>query len=517
MKSIKTIVGIGLLMLGAIGFASCSQEEDNAVIQEKSNLLKIRTSVADSRGVITGTTFQQGDEIGICVTTVDGHDYTGNSQNIRAIYTGSDWRLEREVELREDEAIVYAYYPYNANATDSIDINMDPAATPEQTDYLYGYCQGVNLNNSTANIRFNHALARITLAVTKGANDVGEGVVSAAKIVNGYYTLRVHPTGELVRIQGNAISVRGKMSIKTGEIVSIYNSEDYISSYANLVIDESVQNIEFMIIPSVGAFGGICASLTIDGKDYEVSLQTMSRCEAGQQYTYPIIINRNIISGPAKVGDYYYSDGTWSTEYNTSKQCIGIVFALTDTKGSEINPNLIESMHGRIIALQDVAECQWGNVGEDVIGIPNFTEWFNESPAQLHINEYGCISDWPTGGCVTDFNGYENTQYINSSSYPAAYACYTYKTVGTESGEWYLPACGEMELLEKLYYESFISNSRQAVFEDWANGFYWTSTELESNAYYNEYVRAFTVNIMTNSGSHNEKDEKHPVRAAKVF
>lgn len=120
MKSIKTIVGIGLLMLGAIGLASCSQEEDNAVIQEKSNLLKIRTSVADSRGVITGTTFQQGDEIGICVTTVDGHDYTGNSQNIRAIYTGSDWRLEREVELREDEAIVYAYYPYNANATDSI-------------------------------------------------------------------------------------------------------------------------------------------------------------------------------------------------------------------------------------------------------------------------------------------------------------------------------------------------------------------------------------------------------------
>ena len=180
MKSIKTIIGVTLLMLGAIGFASCSQEDDDVVIQEKGNLLKIRTSVADSRGVITGTTFQQGDEIGICVTTVDGHDYTGNSQNIRATYTGSDWRLERDVELREDEAIVYAYYPYNANATDSIDINMDPATTPEQTDYLYGNCQGVNLNNSTANIRFNHALARITLAVTKGANDVGEGVVRAA-------------------------------------------------------------------------------------------------------------------------------------------------------------------------------------------------------------------------------------------------------------------------------------------------------------------------------------------------
>ena len=69
MKSIKTIIGVALLMLGAIGFASCSQDDD-VVIQEKGNLLKIRTSVADSRGVITGTTFQQGDEIGICVTTL---------------------------------------------------------------------------------------------------------------------------------------------------------------------------------------------------------------------------------------------------------------------------------------------------------------------------------------------------------------------------------------------------------------------------------------------------------------
>ena len=110
MKSIKTIIGALLLMLGAIGIASCSQEEDNALMQEKGNLLKIRTTVADTRGVITGTTFQKGDEIGICVTTVDGHDYTGNSQNIRATYTGSDWQLESDVVLTDDEAIVYAYY-----------------------------------------------------------------------------------------------------------------------------------------------------------------------------------------------------------------------------------------------------------------------------------------------------------------------------------------------------------------------------------------------------------------------
>ena len=39
MKSIKTIIGALLLMLGAIGIASCSQAEEHALMQEKGNLL----------------------------------------------------------------------------------------------------------------------------------------------------------------------------------------------------------------------------------------------------------------------------------------------------------------------------------------------------------------------------------------------------------------------------------------------------------------------------------------------
>lgn len=69
MRLMKTIIGALLLALGTIGFVSCSQEEDNAMMQESGKLLKIRTSIADTRNVITSTTFHDGDEIGICVTT----------------------------------------------------------------------------------------------------------------------------------------------------------------------------------------------------------------------------------------------------------------------------------------------------------------------------------------------------------------------------------------------------------------------------------------------------------------
>lgn len=450
MKSIKTIIGVTLLMLGAIGFASCSQEDDDVVIQEKGNLLKIRTSVADSRGVITGTTFQQGDEIGICVTTVDGHDYTGNSQNIRATYTGSDWRLERDVELREDEAVVYAYYPYDAHATDSIDINLAPATTPEQTDYLYGNCQGVSLNNSTANIRFNHALARITLAVTKGVNDVGEGVVSAAKIVNGYYTFRVHPTGELVRLQGNSISIKGKMSVKTGEIVKINNPEDYISSFANLVIDESVQNIEFMIIPNgkknaegslLIPLGGICAILTIDGKDYEISLPNVLLYEAGQQYTYPITVNRTSVSDPSVIREAVYmgfngDDGKplyWSVCNlgASTPEDYGGLYGWGDPTGENTSTNLNDYPSANPPAdisgtEYDVVRAMWGN------------EWRMPSQREFRNLMNSCICEWATQKGISGF------LFTSKSNGNKLFLPRTPERVGTEV-EWYdlgsSPAC----------------------------------------------------------------------------
>ena len=432
----------------------------------------------------------------------DTNEYVDGSYNIRATYNGSGWVMDQRVLLTDKAARVRAYYPYDSEAVDG-HLDIDLNAIDGADDLLIGSATTtVDMNSPTAHIEFKHVLTRLTFAIS--CNE-GEHMLNSVLLRSASNTLRTIAAYSL--LYGSDYAYSGGES----------KDKHYIKKEVNATVNGSQsQIVNILVYPIEGAEGEYTLEVTLDGKPYIIPLPAVN-WEAGQQYTYPISIEGEFVRTPAKVGDYYYSDGTWSTEYNASKQCIGIVFALTDTEGGEINRNLTESMHGRIIALQDVAECQWGSVGEDIAGIPNFVEWFNESPAQLHVNEYGCISDWPTGGCVTDFNGYENTQYINDSSHPAGYACYTYKTVGTNSGEWYLPACGEMELLEKLYYESFISNSKQAVFENWSRGFYWTSTELEANAYYNEYVRAFTVNIMTNSGSHNEKNENHPVRAAKAF
>lgn len=416
MKSIKTITGALLLMLGVIGVASCSQEEDNALMQEKGDLLKIRTTVADTRGVITGTTFQQGDEIGICVTTVDGHDYTGNSQNIRATYTGSDWQLERDVVLTDDEAIVYAYYPYNANATDSIDINLNPTTTSEQTDYLYGSCQGVNVDNTTANIRFNHALTRITLAVTKGANDVGEGVISRVRIENNLMYYSGQYVGERPTRRDTKIATRGKMNIKTGGKRKITSEEDYfVELPVNCTINSSnPQNIDILLLPvsyssvqiSTWSGGGINVILTIDGNEYEFSLNAVPfhtgdvpegaivlpsgyAWEAGQQYTYPITINRSTIPIPDSNGHEGVDMGILSDSGNTlywgtyniggeSIESYGELYCWGDPTGEKISADYDE-YNGEYDFFPedisgteyDIARVMWGGKWR----IPTETEW----------------------------------------------------------------------------------------------------------------------------------------------
>ena len=104
----------------------------------------------------------------------------------------------------------------------------------------------------------------------------------------------------------------------------------------NLTLNsETEQKVDMLVIPrTLSNAGELTLELTIDGKPYIVNMPATT-WEAGQQYTYPITISRtdaHIIATPAKVGDYYYSDGSWSTGYDANRTCIGTVFALSEEK-----------------------------------------------------------------------------------------------------------------------------------------------------------------------------------------
>ena len=97
-------------------------------------------------------------------------------------------------------------------------------------------------------------------------------------------------------------------------------------------------------------------------------------------------------------------------------------------------------------------------------------------------------SSWKTASSITNDSG--------SGYYPAACCCWRYNTEGTQQGDWYLPACGElgyiMPPLNKI--NDAIDKIRTAYgssvgVELHTNRNYWSSTEYSSS--YARYVGTF--------------------------
>ena len=124
------------------------------------------------------------------------------------------------------------------------------------------------------------------------------------------------------------------------------------------------------------------------------------------------------VRGPiCNKGDYFYSNNTCSTEYDSTKTVIGLVY----------NPQ------ERLIMSLDVGLATWGPTNYDVSDVINYSEG--------DFNDVG-LATTPDN----DMEGETNTDAIKSAatngrSFPAAAFCYNKNTGGKK---WYLPAAGEM-------------------------------------------------------------------------
>ena len=130
------------------------------------------------------------------------------------------------------------------------------------------------------------------------------------------------------------------------------------------------------------------------------------------------VIEEGSVGGDNKncqIGNIYYSDKTCSVSYDASKTPIGVV-VYSDGAG-----------HGQVMALGSIGSYKWSSKYVNISTLQNFT---SDSAASQ------------------DLASCENTAVITaagtSSTYPAAWAAHEYKTVGTNAGDWCLPAAGIM-------------------------------------------------------------------------
>lgn len=360
MNKIYTIL---FCCVGLLTIFSCTQQDDAFMLNNESNYLQLSTEIV-TRGIVESTTFNVGDEIGVCVTEADNaHEYADGSYNIRATYNGSSWVMDQKVILTDKAANVRAYYPYDSEVVDG-QLDIDLNAVDGADDYLVGSATAtVDMNSPIAHIEFKHILTRLTLAISCSE---GEHLLNSVLLRSASNTLRTVASYNL---------------LYSSQAISGGQSKDkhYIKKEVNATVNETrPQTVDILVYPIEGEEGDYMLEVTLDGKPYIISLPAVN-WEAGQQYTYPIDISNVEQTEPVREAVYMGFDGDdgqplyWST-YNlgaTSPEQEGGFYGWGDPTGEQILYWTIEAGEGFDEYMQKVLicveECYGGSSAPDNI------------------------------------------------------------------------------------------------------------------------------------------------------
>lgn len=188
-------------------------------------------------------------------------------------------------------------------------------------------------------------------------------------------------------------------------------------------------------------------------------------------------------SNPVYVGDYFYSDGTWSTELKSGKTVVGVVFATANATSTDpqLKNDYPECTHGLVVSVKEYdspvemvsgAEYSWNSVNNYALEQGGY--------ASMAATDIAC--------------GYSNTQAMKA--FKAAKGDYSkyldiidgHNVSVAGASTWYMPSQYELSLMGANY--SVINESLAAVgdqFEEYKNswdsalrsGIYWSSTYLD--------------------------------------
>lgn len=368
----------------------------------------------------------------LTVTAYDGYAV------VEAVYDGM---------MTDDEAksVTITHYAGSKSQTKTIDItravpkSVEFVGLPENNTLYLGETFGPDFRAVVYPKQASQYIAFVAdpYEFTRYAN----GVV-ADKV--GYFTLTayatyipnwsrahatVHITVKAKLVEGGSLS-NSSLTLAEGEEAELMvdftpaNDETYDYSVVWETSDENVATVKDGKVTAV-AEGTATVSATLSNGD-------KLTCEVTVQQ--PVAAN-------VFVGDFYYSDGTWSTELDPSKTVIGVVFSTdnpTQMGDSHLAQDKPKATHGLVVALEETADIKWQESSSNV------GKWLEENTGYSYLTaqDRKC--------------GYSNT--LGLKAYNAACApenkvlvadCAPEIELGSETSGWYLPSYAELDMLFK--------------------------------------------------------------------
>lgn len=472
-----------MLICGVL--ASCSSKDESTTpLPDGKYPLQLTAEVAQPQTRAAGKdAWTGGEEIRVSLEGVFGNktyvmDASGNASPKdadNAFY----WK-------NTDEARVSAWTPDIESETDISDQSGGYAAF----DVLYA--SAIGRYDQAINLRFIHRMAKIEVILKAGEGITEEELEGATVTIFG--DPLTHSTAGLVS--------PGDQS--DGEIKPYYDAAT--KKYEALVppqnmtgkplIRISIGSNDFTYTPETEAagkfdfFGGKRYAYTITVKANGIDVQSVTSgtwVANGEENVTSKRVKQRFTADELKIGDYFYSDGTWSDgglrkiyadgsmhiDYYKpvplrGKTVVGIVF---QTDKSRIGKKEKEKLGGEDKAHGLVMAVKNANAAEKVI-------WSNESRYLDFLND--CVSK---SNNYSDISGYGNCESIRSlegnfDKYPALQAVDGYNTtcpVPTTTTGWYLPSSGQWwDILQNLGGCPALADGYQQTSSD-INEFFWSN------------------------------------------
>lgn len=472
-----------MLICGVL--ASCSSEDESTTpLPDGKYPLQLTAEVARPQTRAGGKdAWTGGEEIRVSLEGVFGNktyvmDASGNASPKdadNAFY----WK-------NTDEARVSAWTPDIESETDISDQSGGYAAF----DVLYA--SAIGRYDQAINLRFIHRMAKIEVILKAGEGITEEELEGATVTIFG--DPLTHSTAGLVS--------PGDQS--DGEIKPYYDAAT--KKYEALVppqdmtgkplIRISIGSNDFTYTPETEAagkfdfFGGKRYAYTITVKANGIDVQSVTSgtwVANGEENVTSKRVKQRFTADELKIGDYFYSDGTWSDgglrkiyadgsmhiDYYKpgplrGKTVVGIVFQTDKSRIGKKEKEKLggeDKVHGLVMAVKNA------NAAEKVI-------WSNELRYLDLLND--CVSK---SNNYSDISGYGNCESIRSlegnfDKYPALQAVDGYNTtcpVPTTTTGWYLPSSGQWwDILQNLGGCPALADGYQQTSSD-INEFFWSN------------------------------------------
>ena len=384
---------------------------------------------------------------GLAGTTPMYFPQTGNAVNIRALHgTFNETFTEGETA-----------FPIGGVGFTVAENQSAGGDAYVKSDLLYAASNDVarSGNPTTVSLKFYHMLSKLELKIVRG-----EGVTDAVKkvtlggvAVGGTFTPA--EDADLTQQMARAAMIASGEQSATMTLGGAFWDEGTKTTNDAIVVPQSIggKTMTFTL-----ASGGELVYTIPEGKAFE----------SGRKHVYTVTLKGTELSVdstiepwddsegetegnatppvPAKVGDFFYSDGTYSTTLDPAKTVIGIVFQTDPSRIGQAEKETLKTKgldepHGLVMAVKNAGtSLKWSNV-------------FETTGATVCTTVADCYQD--IGGLKNTQTVYEFASYTNDADkYPAFKAVADFNTnnaVPEKATEWFMPSAGQLwDLLENL-------------------------------------------------------------------